>query len=131
MAFLDSVYWIAIKHQKDKWHQKAVALRSYVITIDRIYITEGILIETGNFLLRKENSTIAQQVLNDLLSSSKITLLENNQISRKGTLKIMKKYAQLSFTDANIVWHMRNSKVLEVLSFDSGFDGIPDIFRKF
>ena len=131
MAFLDSVYWIAIKHQKDKWHQKAVALRSYVITIDRIYITEGILIETSNFLLRKENSTIAQQVLNDLLSSSKITLLENNQISRKGTLKIMKKYAQLSFTDANIVWHMRNSKVLEVLSFDSGFDGIPDIVRKF
>ncbi len=131
MVFLDSVYWIAIKHQKDKWHQRAIALRPYVMAVDIIFITEGIVIETVNFLLRKENATIAQQVLNDLLSAPKITLLENNQISRKGTLKIMNKYTQLSFTDANIVWHMRKSKVQEVLSFGSGFDGIADVIRKF
>ena len=89
MAFLDSVYWIAIKHQKDKWHQKAVALRAYVMSIDRIYITEGILIETGNFLLRKENATIAQQVLNDL--EKKITESDNVHLEQiKKEIEVLK-----------------------------------------
>ncbi len=128
---MDSVYWIAIKHQKDKWHQSAISLRPYVISLVSIYITEGILIETGKFLLRKENTSTAQQVIHDLLYATKVTLMENNEISRKGTLEIMNKYDQLSFTDANIVWHMKSNNIQEVLSFDSGFDGIPDVVRKF
>lgn len=130
MAVLDSVYWIAIKHQKDKWHKASLSLSSYVLELDKIYITEGILIETGNFLLRKVNPIIAHQVLDDLLNEPKIILMENNEISRKGSLRIMKKYNHLSFTDSNIVWHMRNNKIKEVLSFDSGFDAIPDIVRR-
>ena len=130
-AFLDSVYWIAIKNQKDKWNQASISLRPFILDLDKIYITEGILVETGNVLLRKENARTSQQVRYDLLSSPKNTSLENNEISRKGTLEIMKNYNHLSYTDANTVWHMRNSRIQVVVSFDSGFDSIPNIARKF
>ena len=50
--FVDSVVWIALKYNKDKWHNSANMLTETLLKAQTIIITEPIITETYNFLLR-------------------------------------------------------------------------------
>lgn len=126
---IDSVVWIALKYKRDQWHNHAVQLKDRILSIDKIFITDFILLETYNFLLRKASYSSAQETLNMFVQSPKISILYNNYISITGSKAILQNYNHLSLTDANIIWFVRNLQMKEVLSFDKGFEGIPEVKR--
>lgn len=129
--FIDSVYWIAIKHSKDQWHHDALKLKEHLLQARKIYVTDFIIIETYNFLLRKLSSEVALNTFETFLESPTIEILYNDRLSLENSYQILNRYKHLSLTDANIVWFMTLVNDQEILSFDNGFDGIPKIKRIF
>jgi predicted nucleic acid-binding protein len=127
--FVDTVYWIAIKHSKDQWHQKALELKNQLLQSNKIYVTDFVIVETYNFLLRKISMDIAVETIETFLESERIEILFNDRLSLEKSYQILNKYNNLSLTDANIVWLSSIVNDQEILSFDSGFDGIPKIKR--
>lgn len=129
--FIDSVVWIALKYEKDQWHPFALKLKNNIFKAKKILITDYIIIETFNFLLRKTSSDIAQDTLTMFLTSKKIEILYNDAISMLASQQILSKYPILSLTDANIIFYTQIKKDFDIMSFDSGFDAVPGITRIF
>ncbi|MFX1511542.1 MAG: type II toxin-antitoxin system VapC family toxin [Promethearchaeota archaeon] len=127
--FVDSVYWIASKYKNDQWHTNAQKLKEKLKQADQIYITDYIMVETYNFLLRKITGKVALDTLEMFLTSPKIQIFYNNSVILNSSKKILRKHPHLSLTDVNIVWHCRNVKATNILSFDEGFDSVEDIER--
>ena len=127
--FIDSVVWIALASKKDQWHKDALKLKNQILNLNEIYVTDLIINETYNFLLRKVSYSAASDTLVMFLESPKITILFNNFLTLSNTKKILMQHTQLSLTDANIVWFSENLNINEVLSFDKGFDSVQTITR--
>ncbi len=126
---VDSGYWIALKYNMDKWHDDANKHKETLVNSKKIYITENILTETYNFLLRKVSHEAAYHTMQSFINLSKINILYNNSVIMRSTIDILKKYKQLSYTDANLIWHCKNLGIKELLTFDKGFDVIKGIKR--
>ena len=129
--FIDSVVWIAFASKKDQWHKDALKLKNQILKLDKIYVTDLIINETYNFLLRKVSFSAASDTLEMFLESPKITILFNNFLTLSNTKSILIKHSHLSLTDANIVWFSENLNKKEVMSFDKGFDSVQTISRIF
>lgn len=128
---IDSVVWIALASKKDQWHKNAQKLKDQVLKLDKIYVTDLIINETYNFLLRKVSFSAALDTLVMFLESPKITILFNNFLTLSNTKTILMKHTHLSLTDANIAWFSENLNIKEVMSFDTGFDTINALTRVF
>lgn len=50
---LDTSYLVALLNKSDKWHAKAVEARQEVEGADRVFVTEAVLVEVGNFMRNK------------------------------------------------------------------------------
>ncbi len=127
--FIDSVVWIALASKKDQWHKEALKLKNQILNLNKIYVTDLIINETYNFLLRKISYSAASDTLVMFLESPKITILFNNFLTLSNTKNILMKHTNLSLTDANIVWFSENLNIKEVMSFDKGFDSVQTISR--
>jgi predicted nucleic acid-binding protein len=128
---IDSVVWIALASKKDQWHKNAQKLKKQVLKLEKIYVTDLIINETYNFLLRKVSFSAAIDTLVMFLESPKITILFNNFLTLSNAKTILLKHSHLSLTDANIAWFSENLDIKEVMSFDKGFDSIQTITRIF
>ncbi|MFX1285059.1 MAG: type II toxin-antitoxin system VapC family toxin [Promethearchaeota archaeon] len=128
---IDSVVWIALASKKDQWHKNAQKLKNQILKLDKIYVTDLIINETYNFLLRKVSFSAALDTLVMFLESPKITILFNNFLTLSNTKTILMKHIHLSLTDANIAWFSENLNIKELMSFDKGFDSIQTITRIF
>ena len=128
---IDSVVWIALASKKDQWHKNAQKLKNQVLKLEKIYVTDLIINETYNFLLRKVSFSAALDTLVMFLESPKITILFNNFLTLSNTKTLLLKHGHLSLTDANIAWFSENLDIKEVMSFDKGFDSIETITRIF
>jgi len=126
---IDSVIWIALASKKDHWHKDAHKLKNQILKLDKIYVTDLIINETYNFLLRKVSFSAASDTLVMFLESPKITILFNNFLTLSNTKTILMKHTHLSLTDANIAWFSENLNLKEVMSFDKGFDSVQTITR--
>lgn len=126
---IDTSVWIGLKHSRDRWHLQSKDLVPKILELERFYITDYILAETYNYLLRKVSSDVAMEVFKELISNSRCEILFNSEISLNGAREILEQYPRLSYTDANMVWHCRNLGRMEIMSFDQGFDGIKDVVR--
>jgi len=127
--FIDSVVWIALKYKRDQWHKEATQLKNRIVRLEKIFVTDFVIVETYNFLLRKVSLTAAQETLVMFLESQKIVILYNNFLTLSNSKKILEKHNHLSLTDANIVWFSENLNIKEVISFDKGFDNVSGIGR--
>ena len=127
--FIDSVVWIALASKKDQWHKEALKLKNQILKLGKIYVTDLIINETYNFLLRKVSFSAASDTLVMFLESPKITIMFNNFLTLSNTRNILMKHTHLSLTDANIVWFSENFNKKEVMSFDKGFDSVQTISR--
>ena len=126
---VDSGFWIALKYDRDKWHNKALEFKGLLAEADTIYVTDNIITETYNFLLRKVSYEAAHKTLVSFIQLPKIKILFNNSLILRSTFEVMKKHNHLSYTDANMVWHCNNMGIEKVLSFDSGFDQLDKVKR--
>jgi len=128
--FIDSVIWIAYKNRNDSWHQKARdLLPSMLATSERAYVTDYIVLETVNHLLRRTAFGTAKETLDMFLRSPRITTIYNEENTFRQTYDLFAKYPGLSITDANIVFHMLRLRERILFSFDRGFDSVKEISR--
>ena len=129
---VDSVVWIALKYKRDKFHKQATdKFLSIIKANTTLFVTDYIIIETYSFLLRKTSFEVAQEALQMFFNSNIIKIFFNDASTFSNTQSICKKYAKLSYVDANIVLNMKKYGISEIFSYDSGFDSIKAIKRIF
>lgn len=64
--FIDSVVWIGAKLKRDQWHSQSISIINKFLNkeINIVYITDYIVLESVNFLLRKAGFEVALETLN-------------------------------------------------------------------
>ena len=129
---IDTVIWVGAKSERDNYYEKSNNIINAFLNkkIKKVIITDYILIETINFLLRKSGFEFAYDVLNSITKSSKIEIRYSDEIFLTKIKEIFEKYKNLSLTDCSIVALMEERKIKYLFSFDSGFDKVKGIIRK-
>ena len=129
--FIDSVVWIGAKLKKDQWHDKSVPIINKFLNkeIDIVYITDYIVLECVNFLLRKAGFEVALETLNLFEIHERIKIINVDGGLFERSCEIFARYPGLSITDASIVAAMEKIGVKKLYSFDGGFDTIEWLER--
>ena len=129
--FIDSVVWIGAKLKNDQWHQKSVKIINKFVNreIKTAYVTDHIVLETVNFILKKGGFNNALETLRIFENHERIELINVDEITFARASSIFEKFPGLSITDASIVAAMEELEVEHIYSFDKGFDTIDWIVR--
>jgi len=129
--FIDSVVWIGAKLKRDQWHDKSVPIINKFLNkeIDMAYVTDYIVLESVNFLLRKAGFETALETLNLLVVHERVKIINVDEKMFKRAYEIFTSFPGLSLTDASIVAVMENLGIRKLYSFDSSFDRIGWIER--
>ena len=129
--FIDRVVWIGAKLKRDQWHKKSVSIiRKFLDKeIERVYITDHIVLETVNFILRKGGFDATLEILDIFENHERIEVMNVNEIAFARAFIIFKKYPGLSITDATTVATMENLGISQIYTFDEGFDKIDWVER--
>jgi predicted nucleic acid-binding protein len=123
--------WIGAKLRNDQWHQQAIKIIKKFIdkNIEKVYVTDYIVLETVNFLLRKGGHNIAMETLDIFENHERIEIINIDEITFARASAIFKDYPGLSITDASTVSVMEELEIEQLYSFDSDFDRIDWITR--
>ncbi|MCD4842073.1 MAG: PIN domain-containing protein [Methanosarcinales archaeon] len=123
--------WIGAKLKNDQWHQKSVEIINKFINkeIKSVYITDYIVLEAVNFILRKGGFDAAQETLKIFENHERIKIINVDEITFARASSIFKEYPGLSITDSSIVAEMEELGIKHIYSFDKGFDKIDWIVR--
>lgn len=129
--FIDSVVWIGAKLKNDQWHQRSVKIINKFVNreIKTAYVTDHIVLETVNFILKKGGFSAALETLRIFENHERIELINVDEITFARASSIFEKFPGLSITDASIVAAMEELEVEQIYSFDKGFDTIDWIVR--
>ena len=122
--FADTLYWIAITHRKDQWHQAAMAI-SLTLAGCRLVTTDEVLTEVLNafaeagHMLRRE----AVDLVRDLHADPAVTV---HPSSRRAFLSGLALYQArpdkgYSLTDCISMEAMRAEGISEILTHDNHF----------
>lgn len=128
---IDSCIWIAYKSKRDRDHEKASQVMKNFLDekLMKAYISDYVIIEVINFLLRKASPKIAFETLDLFLKHERIEICVIDKFLFDQSCEIARKF-DISLTDASIVAMMDNLDIKTLHSFDSGFDKISWIERK-
>jgi len=130
-VFIDNVVWIGAKLKRDQWHRKSAPIIKKFLDkeIEKAYITDYIVLETVNFILRKGGFDAALETLNLFLYHERIEIVNIDEITFARASVIFKRYPGLSITDASTVAVMEDLGIAQIYTFDEGFDRIEWIGR--
>ena len=131
-AVIDSVVWIVAKSKRDQHNSDGEKILNSFFSknIQKVYITDYILLETINFLIRKCSYDDAIDTLNRFLQSDNIEIVYADKIMMENMKEIFERYRDLSLTDCSIVALMEEKNIKHLFSFDTGFDKVKSIIRK-
>ncbi len=75
-AIIDSGVWIGARYKNDQYREKALAIVEAFLNrkIKEVHLTDYVLAETINFLLRKEGYETASEALNSFLESERVSI---------------------------------------------------------
>lgn len=129
--FIDSGVWIAAFNKKDKHHTAAGKIIHHLLDeqIDKVYISDYVFDEVTTYIKKKISPESSILVAEAMLDSHRIEIIFMNEKIFNASYHIFKMYDRLSFTDASIVVMMKNRKIKQLYSFDSGFDSVKEIQR--
>ena len=129
--FIDSVVWIGAKLKRDQWHDQSVSVINQFLNkeINIVYVTDYIVLESVNFLLRKAGFETALETLNLFMVHERVKIINVDEQMFKRASEIFTSFPGLSLTDASIVATMEKLGIRKLYSFDGGFDRIGWIER--
>ena len=129
---IDSLVWIGAFSGRDQYRKASKAIFDSFLKgdISKVYINDYILLETVNFLLRKESFDSALLVFDLLLTSRNIELVYIDEIMLKDAKNLFQTYKNFSLTDCSIIALMKEKGIKHLFSFDSSFDKVKGIIRK-
>ncbi len=122
--FVDTLYWIAIIHRRDQWHQAAVSAGRLLIDC-RLVTTDEVLTEVLNtfsgagLFFRRESAALAR----DLLDGSSATVMPQSRQTFLAGLALYEARSDkgYSLTDCISMATMRREGIFEVLTNDDHF----------
>ncbi len=128
-AIVDSGVFIGSKYPKDQYHEESIKILEDFIDrkINRIYITDYVLVETVSFLLSKAGFQIADGAFEYLTETENIEIVKFEDAA--AIKPLFKKYKKLSITDCSLIALAEKLKIKEIFSFDRNFDSVKGIIR--
>ncbi len=110
----DSNIWVSYFVEEDSNHKKALKL---VGGMDKIYITEYIILEVSSVLTLKLGSGLSKKITKDFLDGDPAILVEYDDIFSEttGLFFSIKEKNKLSFVDISL---LALSKKYEIITFD-------------
>ncbi len=129
--FIDSGVWIAAFNSKDKYHEVSSKIVKAITgnKLKNIFISDYIFDEVVTYIRKKIGVAESIETANSMLDSQNLQIIYIDQAIFQASYHIFQKYGSLSFTDSTSIVIMKNLKIKNLFSFDSGFDGIRDIIR--
>lgn len=130
-AAIDTSVWIGAFRKKDQWHDQAKPIIEAFAKgeISRVYITDYIVLETVNFLLRKTDIQTTVNVLKMFRHHNRIEIISVDADLFEKSCDLVEKY-EISLGDASMIAMMKNLDLNVIYSFDSGIDRLPGVIRK-
>lgn len=130
-SFLDTTVLISAAFPRERRHKEG---RAIVRAIEegiagRPVFTDYILDELVTFIRRRKGPAESIEALDVMIYSPHLSLVKVEDRHFEAGLQLFRTYERLSLTDAVSVAVMRDLGIGIILSFDSGFDGIPGITR--
>lgn len=131
-AIIDSTVWIALMHKDDKYNEKAERIvRGWENNkIFEAHITDYILLETADFLLRKASFETALDAIKMLTESKRIKVRYVDELMQARIMELFQKYRELSLADCSLIALGEEEDIKELYSFDSAFDRVKHATRK-
>ena len=129
--FVDSVVWIGAKLKRDQWYSRSLSIIKRFMEEKEmiVHVTDYIVLETVNFLLRKGGFEVALKTLGLFMEHERINVIHVDEKMLERIYAIFKEFRGLSITDASIVVAMQDRGINRLYSFDDGFDKIGWIER--
>ncbi len=130
-AIFDSNIFIAAWHKGDGRRQDAVEILKKFISeeIKTIYITNYVLVEVVNFLLRKLRSEEVIEAYAYLTQTDRIKLIYVDNIMENEIKDLFFQYKELSLTDCSLLVLSKEFSIKNIYSFDGGFDKVKEVIR--
>ena len=123
--FLDSTYLIALIHERDQFHRRALYWQSIVEASRRsLLTTEFCLVEVADVLSNRGFGALAQALLSDLRNSPLVTIEKCSAalFDRGLMLHRERDDKKWGLTDCISFLVMEDYEVLEALTFDHHFE---------
>lgn len=131
-AIIDSGVWIAAKHASDKYYGNAAEIIK-ALDDNRIlyaFITDYVVLETANFLLRKTSFETALEAIRMLTESERIKVRYVDELMHFRIMQLFQKYKELSVADCSLIALAEEQGISQIFSFDTAFDRVSGIERK-
>ncbi|MGB9694217.1 MAG: type II toxin-antitoxin system VapC family toxin [Fervidobacterium sp.] len=127
--FIDSGIFIALRNADDEQHERSKELMKKALKAEygRIYTSDYIIDEAvTTALVRTRRHDLAVDVGEYIIKSPRITKLwTTREIFELAWQKFKAlKDKPLSFTDCTTLAHIQKNQIKQILSFNSGFDGL-------
>lgn len=121
-VFLDAGYIIALHHENDSNHEKAVNLTKIIKSNEfgSIFTSKYVFAEVVVFTLIRQNHEEAIK-LGDSIKNSEIIILDLSESLFEESWVLFKQRENLSFTDCTTVKLMKDNNIQYLATFDRGF----------
>jgi len=128
---IDSCIWIAYKSKRDVDHERAIHIVERFLKDKslRLCMTDYVVVEVTNFLLRKAYPRVAFETLDLFRAHERIEIMFIDDAIFDKSCELAKKF-EVSITDASLVAIMEEFEINALYSFDSEFDRIDGIKRE-
>ena len=128
-VFIDTGVFVALRNADDELHTRSKELmkRALKAEFGRIYTSDYIIDEAvTTALIRTRRHDLAIDIGNYIIQSPRITKLWTTKEIFGLAWRKFKTFKDkpLSFTDCTTLAHIEKNRIKQILSFDSGFDGL-------
>jgi len=128
-VFIDTGIFVALRNAEDELHLKSKELMKKALKAEygRIYTSDYIMDEAiTTALVRTRRHDLAIDIGKYIIESPRITKLWTSKETFESAWQKFKtlKDKPLSFTDCTTLAHIQKNQIEQILSFDSGFDGL-------
>ncbi|MEK6867234.1 MAG: type II toxin-antitoxin system VapC family toxin [Nanoarchaeota archaeon] len=130
-VIIDSNIFIASWHKRDQYSEQSIGILKKIATeeIHDIYITNYVVMEVVNFLMKKASFSVAQEALNYLTKTDRIHVMYVDRLFSIAIEQLFIQYNVLTITDCSLVAIAQQEKIKTIYSFDTGFDTVKSIKR--
>lgn len=127
-AIFDTSVWIGFHMKKDQWRDPGKRIIKAFLDgkIKKVHVTDYVVVETVNFLLRKWSQQLALDSL-DVFHADRVIVHHSSKMMLSKSEELFKKYPGLSLTDASLVALALELNTKNIFAFDADFDNIHGV----
>ena len=126
MIFVDSSYFIAVAHEKDRWHRRAVELVGELS--DEKLVSELVVEESVTAVGAIGGGKAGVNLYEYIVGNCEIVFTDRELL--ENAIQVYLKYdGTLSVADAVSVEVMRKHGIKKIVSFDADFDKVTGVSR--